>query len=94
LCTRWVSSSARPVRAIWQNYPALNKHVHEASMDQNRTRRERAQYAGLKRKCSDENFVLNMGLMLDALTQLKHLSLKLQGRKYTLPDAHRLISQK
>jgi hypothetical protein len=25
---RWVSSSARPVRAIWKNYPALYKHVH------------------------------------------------------------------
>jgi hypothetical protein len=42
LGTRWVSSSARSVRAIWKNYPALYKHFHEASMDQNRTSRERA----------------------------------------------------
>jgi hypothetical protein len=76
------------------NYPALHKHFHEASMDPNRTSNERAQYTGLKRKLSDANFVLNMGLMLNALTELEHLSLKLQDRKVTLPEAHRLISQK
>jgi hypothetical protein len=62
-------------------------------MDQNVTSSETAQYAGLKRKLSDENFVLNTGLMLDALTELEHLSLKLQDRKVTLPEVHRLIYQ-
>jgi hypothetical protein len=60
----------RSERAIWKNYPASYKHFHEASMDQNRMSSERAQYVGLKRKLSDANFVLNMGLMLDALTEL------------------------
>jgi hypothetical protein len=63
-------------------------------MDQNCTSSERVQYAGLKRKLSDANFVLNMGIMLNSLTELEHLSLKLQDRKVTLPVAHRLISQK
>jgi hypothetical protein len=31
--------------------------------------------------------------MLDALTELEHLSFKLQDRKVALPEAHRLISQ-
>jgi hypothetical protein len=35
-----------------------------------------------------------MGLMLDALTELEHLSLKSQDRKVTLPEAQCLISQK
>jgi hypothetical protein len=87
LGTRWVSSSARSVRAIWKNYPALCKHVHEASMDQNRTSSERAQYAGLKRKLCEANFVLNIGLMLDALTEPENLSLKLQDRKVAVPEA-------
>jgi hypothetical protein len=55
---------------------------------------ENAQYVGLKRKLSDANFVLNMGSMLDALTELEYLTLKLQDRKVTLPEAHHLISQK
>jgi hypothetical protein len=62
-------------------------------MDQNCTSSEKAQYAGFKRKLSDANFVLYMGLMLDAMTELEHLSLKLQDRKVTLPEAHHLISQ-
>jgi hypothetical protein len=60
-------------------------------MDQNCTSSERAQYACLKRKLSDANFVLNVGLMLDALAELEHLSLKLQDRNnVTLPEAHHL----
>jgi hypothetical protein len=35
-----------------------------------------------------------MGLVSDALTELEHLSLKLQDRKVTLSEAERLISQK
>jgi hypothetical protein len=62
-------------------------------MDQNRRSSERAQYAGLKRKISDPIF-FNMGLMLDALTELEHLSLKLQDRKVKLPEAYRLICHK
>jgi hypothetical protein len=34
LGTCWVSSSARSVRAICKNYPALYKHFHDASMNQ------------------------------------------------------------
>jgi hypothetical protein len=94
LGTSWVSSSAHFIRGIWKNYPALYKHFHEASMDQNHTSSERAQYVGLKRKLSDANSALNMGLMLDALTKLQHLSLKLQDRNVTLSEAHHLISQK
>jgi hypothetical protein len=94
LGTLWVSSSAHSVRTIWNNYAALYKNFREASMDQNRTSSERAQYEDLKRKFSDSNFVLNIGLMLDALTELEHLSLKLQDRKVTLAEAHHLISQK
>jgi hypothetical protein len=94
LGTHWVSSSALSVRAIWKNYPALYKHFQGASMDQNWMSSERSQYVDLKRKLSDTNFVLNMGLMLDALTELEHLSLKLQDRKVTSPEDHYLISQK
>jgi hypothetical protein len=48
----------------------------------------RAQYSGFKRKLSDINFVLNMGPLFDALTELEHLSLKLQEKKITLPEAY------
>jgi phosphoribosyl-dephospho-CoA transferase len=49
---------------------------------------------GLKRKLSDTNLALNMGLMLDALTELEHPSQKLQSRNVTLPERYCLICQK
>jgi hypothetical protein len=53
-----------------------------------------AQYTGFKRKLSSVNFVVNMGLMLnifDDLTELWHLSNKLQDIKTALSEAHRPI---
>jgi hypothetical protein len=35
-----------------------------------------------------------MGIMLNSSTELEHVSLKLQDRKVTLPEAHRLISER
>jgi hypothetical protein len=85
------SFSARSVRVIWKNYPAL--HNQEASGNQNCVGSE-STYAGLKTILCDAYFMLNLGLMLDALTMLEHLSLKLQYREVILPKAHYLIFQK
>jgi hypothetical protein len=49
---------------------------------------------GLKRKLSDANFGLNMGLTLATLTELEHVSWKLQSKNVTLPEGYCLISQK
>ncbi|XP_065645708.1 E3 SUMO-protein ligase KIAA1586-like [Hydra vulgaris] len=94
LGTRWVSSSARSVMAVWNNYAALYQHFHESSLDLRRNGGDRAQYAGLKNKLCDINFILNMGLILDALIELEHLSKKLQDRQTSLPDVHRLENEK
>nr|XP_047139105.1 E3 SUMO-protein ligase KIAA1586-like [Hydra vulgaris] len=94
ICTRWVSSSARSVMAVWNNYAALYQHFHKSSLDSRRSAGDRAQYAGLKNKLCDINFILNMALMLDALIELEHLSKKLQHRQSSLPDGHWLITLK
>ncbi|XP_065640484.1 E3 SUMO-protein ligase KIAA1586-like [Hydra vulgaris] len=94
LGTRWVSFSARSVMAVWNNYAALYQHFHESLLDLRRNGGDRAQYAGLKNKLCDINFIINMGLMLNALIELEHLSKKLQDRQTSLPDAHRLITLK
>jgi hypothetical protein len=46
------------------------------------------------RELCDAHFVLSAGLTLHALTEREYLSLKLQDRKVTLPEAQRFISQK
>uniref|UniRef100_H3AKH7 HAT C-terminal dimerisation domain-containing protein n=1 Tax=Latimeria chalumnae TaxID=7897 RepID=H3AKH7_LATCH len=94
LGTRWVSSSARSVRAVWQNNAALVQHFENASTDTSRDSKQRATYKGLKNRLTDTSFVLNMGLLFDALVELKELSLELQKRSTTLMHAHKLVEQK
>jgi len=78
LDTRWVASSVRTVRAVWESYPALHKHFRDASSDSERSARERSMYSGLADRMSTKEFVQNLALMFDALTELSELSLDLQ----------------
>lgn len=94
LGTRWVSSSARSVKAIWNDYPALAFHFQNAVDDNMRDTKERAMYKGLLNRLTDVSFVLNMGLMLDALNELEDLSLQLQKRDITILNAHMMIQRK
>uniref|UniRef100_H3AY60 HAT C-terminal dimerisation domain-containing protein n=1 Tax=Latimeria chalumnae TaxID=7897 RepID=H3AY60_LATCH len=94
LGTRWVSSSARSVRAVWQNYTALVQHFENASTDTSQDSKQQATYKGLKNRLTDTSFVLNMGLLFDALVELEELSLELQKRSTTLMRAHKLFEQK
>ncbi|XP_063788503.1 E3 SUMO-protein ligase KIAA1586-like [Pseudophryne corroboree] len=84
---RWVASSWRAVNAVWQTYPALAAHFQKASQDQSRDRREQVKFQGLHSKLCSVNFVKNMSIMLDVLTELKNLSELLQDRKMTIPKA-------
>ena len=91
LDTRWVASSARTVRAVWESFPALYSHFKSASTDVLRDDRERRKYSGLATRLSSKQFVQNLGLMFDALTELAELSLEVQRRSVTIPAAHRAI---
>jgi len=93
LDTRWVASSLRTVRAVWQSFPALYSHFKLASTDALREGRERSKYSGLAKRLSSKQFVQNLGLMFDALTELADLSLEVQKRSITLPVAHRAIGR-
>lgn len=91
---RWVSSSARSVKAVWNNYPALVQHFQEASVDPNRSAKERLRYGKLKQTMTDKSFVYNTGILLDALTELEGLSLELQKRSTQIQKAHKLLEMK
>jgi hypothetical protein len=91
LDTRWVASSLRTVRAVWESYPALYKHFRTASSDVERDARERSMYSGLADRMSTTEFVQNLALMFDALVELSELSLDLQRRSITVVVAHRSI---
>lgn len=87
LGTRWVASSYRTVKAIWDGYPALAKHLKQASNDPRRDSREKKKYNSLFKTLVSECFVLDLGLMHDALQELSELSMELQSRKCNIHSA-------
>jgi hypothetical protein len=91
LDTRWVASSFRTLKAVWQSYSALSAHFLAASTDTDRSTKERASYKGLLLRLTTNEFVLDMAAMLDALQELSELSLELQKRNSTIVDSDRAI---
>ena len=91
LDTRWVASSNRTLKAVWQSYSALHAHFLSASEDKSRDSKDRSCYRGLLSNLTSEAFILNIGAMRDALQELSELSLELQKRTLTINEAHRAI---
>jgi len=91
LDVRWVASSERSVKALWNGFNSIHNHLRQASVDPARDAREKATFSGLCQKMCAVSFVRNLGLLYDALTELSFLSLELQRRDMTLPMAHRLL---
>jgi hypothetical protein len=75
--TRWVASSFHSVSAVWQEYEALVRHCTNAKDDCSRDKTDRNTYEGLLKKITTVEFVLDLGLMCDALQELSELSLEL-----------------
>lgn len=61
---RWVASSERTIKAVWNNFPALYKHFSNASTDDSRTLKEKSKYIGLKKTLGSGEFVNNLGMYL------------------------------
>jgi len=91
LSTRWVASSFRSVLAVWEDYAVLVQHFEEAKLDPTRDKKDQCTYEGLQRKITSTEFVLDLGLMCDALQELSELSLDLQERNMDLYRADQKI---
>lgn len=91
LDTRWVASSYRTLKAVWQSYSALSNHFQSASNDMKRDTKERACYKGLLLKLTSEEFLEDIGTMLDALQELAELSVELQKRSLNIIDSDRAV---
>ncbi|KAJ1082028.1 hypothetical protein NDU88_002200 [Pleurodeles waltl] len=93
LSIRWVASSERSVKAVWQSFSSLHQHFSKAAVDQQRDARDRAKYAGLDNILTSCSFFKNVGIMLDALAELSDFSRQLQRNDTTLPDAEKLLKR-
>ncbi|KAJ4943641.1 hypothetical protein JOQ06_006139 [Pogonophryne albipinna] len=90
---RWVSSSFRTVKAVWNNYPALASHFKVASEDPSRNDTERKKFLGLHKQLSNAGFVADLACMKDMLRELQALSLRLQQRDIDIVSANCQIQQ-
>ena len=94
LDTRWVVSSFRTVKVVWDLYVPLYNHLSQASEDKSRSSSERNTFKGMATTMSSINFVLNLGAMYDSLEELASLSKDLQERNnIMLPRAHTLVER-
>jgi len=58
---RWVASSEKPLKAVWNNFEALNKHFSNSAIDNLKNSKERSKYSGLLRILASVEFVGNLG---------------------------------
>ena len=85
---RWVASSVRAVKAVWQNFPALFEHFTKAANDVKRSTTEQATFNSLAKHLSSKAFVANLGLMFDTLKELSVVSQELQANTINIMTAH------
>ncbi|KAL4121579.1 hypothetical protein QTP88_014066 [Uroleucon formosanum] len=90
---RWMASSYRTVRAVWNNFAVLHKHFLEASLDNTRDTKKISKYSGLNKMLTFNEFILHLGILLDALQELSDLSLQLQNRDLSLASVHTIIER-
>ncbi|KAF3833310.1 hypothetical protein F7725_026975 [Dissostichus mawsoni] len=77
----------------WTMYAALYHHLTSASVDVTRSSNDRCMYEGLAAKLTSVASVKNLGLMVDALEELKDLSEALQSRDIRLSQSVNLIKR-
>lgn len=93
LDTRWVASSFRTVKSVWDLYTPLHTHLVKASEDPTRGNTERATFKGMATRMATDNFILNLGAMYDSLEELASLSKDLQERNLVITRAHNLVQR-
>lgn len=58
---KWAASSEKIIKAVWNNYTALNVHFSKSSVDSSNNSRDRSKYSGLQKTLASKEFVINLG---------------------------------
>lgn len=90
---RWVASSNQTIKAVWNNYESLYLHFSNAMIDDQRSSKEKSKYIGLRNTLKSIEFVHNLGILYDGLTELSDLSIELQKRDQSFVNAHKSIER-
>ena len=76
---------------MWYNYLSLCTHFEDVSCDTSRTSQDRSSFLGMLKRIRSPEFLVDLGLMHDALYELSNLSLLLQERGTSVVYADKLI---
>ncbi|KAF4529208.1 hypothetical protein B566_EDAN011454 [Ephemera danica] len=90
---RWVASSKRTVKSLWVSFKSLVTHFERICADQTRSNLVRAKCKGVVKKLSSPEFVSNLGVMYDVLSELSILSEELQNNSMTLCKADNAVQR-
>jgi hypothetical protein len=93
LDSHWVLSSFCPVSAVRNGYSALVTHFKVAPIDIQKTANEHKKYTGLSQCMDSVKFLMDLGLMHEALKKLTNLSIQLQERFCTITSVDKLIKR-
>ncbi|XP_046901190.1 zinc finger protein 862-like [Hypomesus transpacificus] len=87
--TRWVDHRRRALKALETNIPAVIAHLSEVGSDQRQDikKADAARVRGWLKKVKSNEFLLHIGLYMDVLDELSHLSLQFQKDSISLPTA-------
>lgn len=88
---KFVVSSYRTVNAVWTMHGALYSHLCRTSEDTEHNANDRCMFERIDIKLSSGDFIKKMGLIVDALEELKDLSESFQSRDITLSHAVNMI---
>ena len=88
---RWIASSYRAVKTLWNNHQALYIHFNRASENLAFKKLDRQQFKGLADKLSTQNFIEGLSLLKDCLAELSTLSVALQERSRNIVVANKQI---
>ncbi|CAB4020014.1 Hypothetical predicted protein [Paramuricea clavata] len=93
LTVRWITSSFRATKALWNDYPALYSHFRKVSEDKSIKYTDRATYQGIVKKLSTRKFVEDVAIVKHCLAQLSLLSEALQRQQTSLVEANRHLQR-
>ncbi|XP_068115059.1 E3 SUMO-protein ligase KIAA1586 homolog [Hyperolius riggenbachi] len=90
---RWVASSQRAIRAVWESYPALHSHFIQASSSSAHNSKQKCVFSGLNKVLTSAEYLVNLAGVADAVYEMGILSEALQRDDITLPRAYQLINR-
>ena len=92
MCDGWQAPFGQYL--LWDNFQSYCLHFESVSADTQRDSKERSMFHGLLNRIRSPQFLIDLGVMYDALFELTNLSELLQNRGTSLVQADKIKNKK